>query len=72
VVGHPLLLLLCNNFSVLLEGLCPLHIHEVVYLMILVCWFLSSVVLEGSVLWIALLFSITPCSVGLLEWGLIL
>ncbi|KAH8479803.1 hypothetical protein H0E87_031702 [Populus deltoides] len=49
------------------EGLCPLHIHEVVYLMILVCWFPSSVLLGGSVLWIALLVSATPCSVGQLE-----
>jgi len=35
--------------------------------MILLCWFLSSVLLGGSVLWIALLVSATPCSVGQLE-----
>jgi hypothetical protein len=40
--------------------------------MILVCWFPSSVLLGGFVLWIALLVSATPCSVGLLELGFII
>ncbi|KAL9372495.1 hypothetical protein Peur_034739 [Populus x canadensis] len=47
------------------EGICPLNPHEMVHLMILVCWFLHLNVLEGSVLKMAILFATTICSVEL-------
>jgi len=72
MVGHPLLFSSVTFFDVLSEGIYPLKPHEMVHLMILVCWFLCPNVLEGSVLRMAILFSTTICSVGLLELGFIL